>query len=74
MSQTIAESIFEEGYDQGRHTNRRQVLLRLGRKYIGEPDAVTIQAFETITDLDRLGRMIDSVAEMKSWPDLLAIL
>ena len=69
MGQTIADSIFEEGS----LTTLHKVLLRLGRKYLGEPEAATIQVLNTIKDLERLERMIEVVAEQKSWSDLMAI-
>jgi hypothetical protein len=73
MSKTIAQSIFEEGHDSGMRTSAHRILFRLGRKQLGEPDEATIRALEAMNDLDRLERMIDAVAELKSWQDVLAI-
>jgi hypothetical protein len=50
----------------------RGVLLRLGRRRFGEPDAATATALAAITDLDRLERMAEAVLTAADWPELLA--
>lgn len=52
--------------------NVRSLLLRLGRKHFGSPDAETLAAVEAITDLARLERLGEQLLDAVSWRDLLA--
>lgn len=48
------------------------ILLRLGRKKFGPPEAAVVTEFTEVTDLDRLGRMADAIFTATSWEELLA--
>jgi hypothetical protein len=57
----------------GRVEGKQELLLRLGTKRFGQPDAATSASIEAIRDIDRLealgDRLLDPVVE--SWDDLL---
>ncbi len=62
-----------EGVSLGRMEEARRILLRLGRKRMGEPDA-TIEAIVRATnDLKRLELLVERIFDVKSWPELLAM-
>lgn len=48
------------------------MIVRLGTKRFGEPDAAQAARFATSTDLPRLQRIIDRLLDAASWDDLLA--
>lgn len=50
----------------------RKVVLSLGTKKFGPPDAGTRQALEDVTDLESLERIALRVEESSSWADLVA--
>lgn len=64
-------STYQYILEEGRTEEARKVVLRLGRKYLGAPRKAIQTAFEGITDLERLERMIDRAADASSWDDLL---
>jgi predicted transposase YdaD len=68
---TTYQGILEEGRVEGRAEGSLRVLLRLGRKRFGEPDAATLTQLQAITDLDRLDRMAERMMEAASWQELL---
>jgi predicted transposase YdaD len=74
--QTILEEGRAEGLSQGEAKGRteeaRKLLLKLGRKRLGEPDATVEAAVKAIQDLDRLELLAERVMEVKNWQDLLA--
>jgi hypothetical protein len=47
-------------------------LAILGEKRFGAPDATTLEAVESIDDLDRLRRITDRLLDVESWQELLA--
>jgi hypothetical protein len=54
----------------------QRLLLRLGTKQFGEPDAATRAAIEAIHDIDRLEALGDRIidADIRGWDDLLRAL
>jgi hypothetical protein len=52
-----------------RHT--RQLLLRLGRTKLGEPDSATAARIEAIDNLDQLDRLSERLLLVGSWQELL---
>ena len=48
----------------------RTILLRLGRKRLGEPSEEVMAAVEAITDIDRLHTLCERVVDIESWDDL----
>jgi len=81
MSMTVAESIYEEGYQAGiaeiRHEDAlewaRGHVLRLGRKLLGQADEAAIYRINTIDDLDYLDFLSDQLYDqaIHSWAELL---
>ncbi len=63
--------ILEEGRHEGEAVGAQRILLRQGRKHLGEPDAATLTLLHSITDMDRLERMGDRIILATSWQDLL---
>jgi len=61
------QMILEEGEVHARHT----LLLRLGRKRLGQPSANVENTIKSITDLDRLDYLFDSLDQAKSWDELI---
>jgi len=62
----------EKGRLEGRLEGEIKVLLRLGSRQFGAPDAPTESALRAIQDLERLERMTDAIFTAKSWQELLA--
>ncbi|HKI19974.1 MAG TPA: hypothetical protein VKA15_18945 [Isosphaeraceae bacterium] len=62
-----------EGRNEGRLTGERQILIRLGTKRFGEPDAVTVAAIEAIQDVNRLESLGERILEpdLQGWDALL---
>jgi predicted transposase YdaD len=61
----------DEGLSMGRLEEARQLLLRLGRKRFGAPDAEIEAAVQAIDDLERLESLMERVIEVASWQELL---
>ena len=60
-----------KGEAKGRADEARTLLLRLGRKHLGEPGETVKAAVQSITDLPRLELLAERLTEVKSWQDLL---
>jgi Domain of unknown function (DUF4351) len=50
----------------------RHVLLRQGRAKFGEPDAATLAAIESLTDLGRIEQLGERLLQVNSWQELLS--
>ena len=61
-----------KGMAEGMTQGERRILIQMGRKKFGPPDAETIRAIETITDLGRIERMADRLLDVTGWNDLLS--
>jgi predicted transposase YdaD len=61
----------EQGIEAGRATEARQMLLLLGRKRLGEPDAPTLAALEALSDPNQLESLALRLFEVESWEELL---
>jgi hypothetical protein len=59
--------ILEDGEIKARHT----LIVRLGRKRLGQPTPETEAAIKSIMDLERLDRMFDVLDQVKTWDELL---
>jgi predicted transposase YdaD len=57
--------------DEGRAEEARRLLLRLGRKHLGNPEAAVEATVRAITDVERLEMLAERVTEVASWQDLL---
>jgi predicted transposase YdaD len=60
-----------KGEAKGEVNEARKIVLRLGRKRFGEPDAPVQKALRD-RSLDPLEVMIDRMLEVESWAELLA--
>lgn len=58
--------------NEGEIKEARKLLLRLGAKRFGPPDAQITTSLESITDLGRLEELIERTAEVSTWQELLA--
>ncbi|WP_394794650.1 Rpn family recombination-promoting nuclease/putative transposase [Armatimonas sp.] len=61
----------EKGRTQGRSDEARSLVLRLGTKRFGGPEASTLAALEA-ADLARLEVLVDRLLEVETWAELLA--
>jgi predicted transposase YdaD len=60
-----------KGMAQGMAQEAQRILLRIGTKELGTPDASTKAAIANILDRDHLEALIDRVSEVKDWQALL---
>ncbi|HLK59698.1 MAG TPA: DUF4351 domain-containing protein [Chthonomonadaceae bacterium] len=65
-------AILEEGEAKGEIKGERNLLLLLGRKRLGEPDAAMLAALEAITSPKRLEQLGERLLDVESWAELLA--
>ncbi len=59
--------------DEGQEKALREVILMLGKKILGPPDESVKSSLSTITDLERLKRMIFNAADASTWQEILDI-
>lgn len=71
--QAILREGRQEGVIEGRIEGERRLLLRLGTKQFGPPDAATVAAIEGIQDPNRIEAIGDRIldADVHGWDDLL---
>jgi predicted transposase YdaD len=60
-----------EGEIKGRAEEARRLLLRLGRKHLGDPDTTVEAAVRSIPDVERLEQLLERISEIANWHDLL---
>lgn len=60
-----------EGRAEGEAEEARKILLRQGRKRLGEPDPRVASAIAGIANLDRLDGLLDRILDVSSWDELL---
>jgi hypothetical protein len=70
--QAIVEEGVEKGMAKGMVLGIQDAILRFGRKRLGEPDKTVLNTLRGLTDLLRLERMADRLADAVSWQDVLA--
>lgn len=63
---------YDEAVEEGEVKRSHRLVLRLGRKRFGDPDAATERELRSIRDLDRLERLADAILSAASWAELLA--
>jgi predicted transposase YdaD len=70
---TTYQAILREGRSEGRIAGEQRMLLRLGTKRFGLPDAATVADIEAIQDVDRLESLGERILEpnLRGWDDLL---
>jgi hypothetical protein len=71
--QAILREGRQEGQQEGRVEGEQRMLLHLGTKRFGQPDAHTIAAIEAIQNIDRLEAMGERILEpdLRDWDDRL---
>ncbi len=67
MVKTIGEEMMEEAQVE----QCQKVLLRQGKKLFGDVTPDTEAAIQSIQDLARLNRMVDSIIDVDTWTELL---
>ena len=69
------QAIIQKGKDigmrEGEAKRARSILLNLGRKRFGRPDAPIRASIDSIQSPDRLERLAERILEASSWADLL---
>jgi hypothetical protein len=61
---------FARGFARGRADGAREVLLRIGTRRLGPPDAATRTLLERLNDPERLAELGERVTDATSWDDL----
>ena len=74
MRKAIAMVKLEDfpSYSVGVAKGRRETIAELGEKRFGKPDKQTLEALESIKDLDRLRQLTDRLLDVESWQELMA--
>jgi hypothetical protein len=62
---------FEKARQEGRLEGARRILVLLGSKCLGPPTEAELNTLSTITDLERLERMLDRLVIPANWRVLL---
>ena len=70
--QEILDEGRAEGEARGRAEEARKILLRLGARRLGPPDADTTAALGAVAEVERLERMTDRLLDPTSWAEVLA--
>lgn len=65
------QAIVEEGVVKGRAEEARKLLIRLGTSAFGKPPARVRKTIENIVELVMLERLVDRLAEVETWDELL---
>jgi hypothetical protein len=58
--------------EEGRIREARDIILRLGRRRFGEPDAAMVQRLNALQDRAQLEELTDRILDAPSWTSLLA--
>jgi hypothetical protein len=66
----LAEGV-GRGLEQGRLTQARSIVLRLGERRFGAPSAETRVAIERIASVERLEALAERVLDVENWQELL---
>ena len=61
----------QEGQNIGRATEARSLVLRLGRKRLGDPAPATLDTLEGITGIEALENLAERLLEVETWDELL---
>lgn len=60
-----------EGRVEGLVNEAREFVLRLGRKWLGEPDAATLAILSGLNDRERLEQIGERLRDARTWADAL---
>jgi hypothetical protein len=64
-------AILEEGMEKGMEKATREDILVFGEERFGPPEGAVKALLKTVTDLDRLRRMVRRTAKAASWQETL---
>jgi hypothetical protein len=64
--------VYQDIFAKGEIEEARKILLRQGRKKLGQPDEPVAAKIAAISDLDRLNLLLDRILDVSSWDELLA--
>jgi hypothetical protein len=67
----LYQDIFARGLAEGEAKEAREILLKWGRRMLGEPDAQGLSKIAAISELDRLNFLLDRILDAQDWSDLL---
>jgi predicted transposase YdaD len=72
---TTYQAILREGREEGRIAGERQVLIRLGTKRFGKPDAAILADIQAIRDVERLESLAERMLDpnLPDWNSLLGV-
>jgi hypothetical protein len=65
-------SVYQDIFAKGELEEARKILLRQGRKKLGQPDERVLALVAGISDRDRLDLLLDRILDVASWDELLA--
>ena len=65
------ELILEEGIEQGKLSGALEVILRLYRGRLGEPNPTVLDRLKAITSQSVVERMVDLYQKVETWDELL---
>jgi hypothetical protein len=68
------QAIVEEGIEQDKVKALQDSILRLGRKQIHTLEPAIETSVRSISDPERLARLLDGVMDASGWEELLVIL
>ena len=68
----LKEKGVREGRAVGRAEGLQETILRVGTKRYGEPSAEARLVVESVSDFERLQSLVERLAEVESWEELLA--
>lgn len=72
--QTMRESVtYQAILREGREEEARKLLIRAAKKRLGIPDAATLEKLNSICELSTLEDMVERVADVESWQQLLGL-
>jgi predicted transposase YdaD len=66
---SVYQAAIEEGREQGEISQARTMLLRLGRKRLGEPSVKTLAMIEAITEIEKLDQLTERILDIESWSE-----
>jgi hypothetical protein len=68
----VYQDILAKGLAEGAVVEAREVLLRLGRKKLGQPGEQVESTIAGIADLERRNLLLERILDASSWDELLA--
>ncbi len=69
----MRSALVDSWKEEGRVEKARELLIALGGRRHGEPDAEAARSIKALTDEDAPGRLAHRVYEVESWAELLAL-